>query len=140
MSIKNIISLSPSRRAALISLFILIPSGFGMKFYSGPGGLWFNNYAAGVLYEIFWCIFFFLISPRTKPVKIAVCVLVITSLLEILQLWHPPFLQAIRTTFAGAALLGTTFVWWDFPYYVLGVFLAWLWMRKFAPPEPTNRA
>jgi hypothetical protein len=46
-------------------------------------------------------------------------VLAITCALEVLQLWHPPFLQAIRSTFAGRALIGTTFVWWDFIYYIV---------------------
>jgi hypothetical protein len=26
----------------------------------------------------------------------------------------------LRGTFLGAALLGTTFDWWDFPHYVIG--------------------
>jgi hypothetical protein len=37
-------------------------------------------------------------------------------------------LQQIRGTFIGGAVLGTTFVWLDFPHYILGCLLAWLWM------------
>jgi hypothetical protein len=32
----------------------------------------------------------------------------------------------------GKALLGTTFVWWDFPHYALGSFVGWLWIRCIA--------
>jgi hypothetical protein len=47
-----------------------------------------------------------------------------------LQLWHPPFLTAIRATFIGKLLLGTTFAWWDFPHYLLGCVLGWLWLQQ----------
>jgi hypothetical protein len=82
------------------------------------------------MYEIFWCMAVFLFRPcKAAATKIAVGVFLITSILEILQLWHPWFLQQVRSTFLGGALLGTTFVWWDFPYYVLGCFVGWVWMR-----------
>ena len=47
-------------------------------------------------------------------------VLFATTLIELLQLWHPPFLQTIRATFIGHALLGNTISWWDFPHYIIG--------------------
>ena len=31
-----------------------------------------------------------------------------------------PILVAIRSTFLGHALIGSTFAWSDFPYYVVG--------------------
>jgi hypothetical protein len=49
-----------------------------------------------------------------------VAVLVGTSALELLQLWHPPWLDAVRRTFPGAAVLGQVFDPWDFVYYVIG--------------------
>jgi hypothetical protein len=47
-----------------------------------------------------------------------------------LQLWHPPLLEQIRATLIGKLLLGTTFVWWDFPHYILGCIFGWLWLRQ----------
>jgi hypothetical protein len=38
-------------------------------------------------------------------------VLVATCLLEFLQLWHPPLLEAVRSTFIGRTVLGTSFTW-----------------------------
>jgi hypothetical protein len=61
--------------------------------------------------------------------RIAIGVFVVTSLLEVLQLWHPWALEQARATFLGRALLGTTFAWWDFPHYALGCALGWVWMR-----------
>ncbi len=110
------------------SLLILVPIGFASKFYNGPGGWWFNNYAGGMLYEIFWCLIVVFIWPRFSGLKIALWVLGVTSFLECLQLVHPPFLEAIRSTFIGRTMIGTSFAWWDFPYYVVGCFLGWLWI------------
>jgi len=126
----KVVSFFLRRWVILASLCVVTPGGFAFKFYDGPGRWWFHYYGAGVVYEIFWCLVFFLVWFRRENItKIAVWVLAITCLLEVLQLWHPPFLQSIRSTFVGRSLLGTTFVWWDFPHYVLGCGIGWLWMR-----------
>jgi hypothetical protein len=82
-----------------------------------------------VLYVAFWCLAVYLVWDRARPLAIAVCVLVLTCALEVLQLWHPPLLKAARATFLGRTLLGTTFVWLDFPHYALGCLLGWTWIR-----------
>jgi hypothetical protein len=118
------------RRRTLLSLLVVTPLGLLFKLYPGPGHRWFNNYGAGVLYVIFWCLVLFLIWPRQeRATRIAAGVLAATCVLEVLQLWHPPLLEQVRATFPGRALLGTTFAWWDLPHYVLGAALAWWWMR-----------
>ena len=90
---------------------------------------WFHDYGAGVMYEVFWCLVaFFFYSRKQCIMKIVLGVLAITCFLEVLQLWRPWFLQQVRSTFLGKALLGTTFAWWDFPHYVLGCLIGWLWM------------
>ncbi|MBE9036881.1 DUF2809 domain-containing protein [aff. Roholtiella sp. LEGE 12411] len=67
---------------------------------------------------------------RAAVIQIPLWVFVITCILEFLQLWHPRLLEEIRATLIGKWLLGTTFVWWDFPYYALGCVLGWLWLRQ----------
>jgi len=118
--------------------------GFYSKFYRGPAAEWVNGSLGGVLYEIFWCLLSFLCFPRTKPLRIAGIVLAVTCLLEFLQLWHPPFLETLRSCFLGRALLGTTFAWLDFPHYLAGSLLGWLWVKclrrkflgTFPAPQP----
>jgi hypothetical protein len=112
----------------MIVLLLVVPVGLYSKFYVGPAAHWINNSLSGVFYEIFWCLLIFLLLPETKPWIIAASVLVATCLLEFLQLWHPPFLELARSYFIGRAVLGTSFTWWDFPYYFLGSGLGWLWM------------
>jgi len=121
-------SLRTRRMVAMISLAVVTPIGFAVKFYDGPAAHWVNNSLGGVFYELFWCLVLFVLLPRLMPWKIAAAVLSITCLLECLQLWHPPFLETIRGTFIGATILGTTFAWSDFCYYLIGCLLGWRYL------------
>jgi Protein of unknown function (DUF2809) len=113
----------------LISLLIVVPLGFYSKFYAGPAAYWVNHSVSGLWYEIFWCLLVLCFLPEGKAGLIASGVLLATCALEVLQLWHPPFLDYLRRSFLGRTLLGTSFAWSDFPYYVLGCGIGWLWMK-----------
>jgi hypothetical protein len=129
------------RKRIFLSLLVITPLGFLSKRYAGPAQSWFNNYAAGVLYEIFWCLVLLFLWPRREStVKITVVVLLVTGFLEVLQLWHPWMLEQIRSTFLGRALIGTTFSWWDFPHYILGCALGWFWMLRILGPKASSKA
>lgn len=108
------------------SLIVIVPLGMATKFYRGWGEWWINDYAGGILYEILWMILVALAWPKLRLWKVAIAVFLFTSFLEILQLWHPPLLQALRSTLLGKLILGTTFVGWDFPHYAIGCGLGWL--------------
>ena len=109
-----------------ICLIFLVPLGLASKVYQGPLKEWVNDFFGDILYESFWILLTILIWPNLSPVKAAFSVFIATSFIEILQLWQPPFLQAIRATFIGRTLLGTTFVWWDFPHYFVGCAMTWV--------------
>jgi hypothetical protein len=125
---------SPVRKYVVVALLIVTPVGFLFKFYSGPAQPWFNNYGAGLLYEVFWVLLVFLFSPGARWVnKIPLWVFTATCALEILQLWHPRALENVRSYFLGRALIGTSFSWWDFPHYAIGCVIGWLvirWINK----------
>ena len=65
-----------------------------------------------------------------KSFKIVIFVFIITCCLETLQLWHPEFLEVIRSNFIGVTILGNSFNWLDFPYYFIGSLLGYLWLYK----------
>ena len=114
----------------LISILIITPLGFASKFYTGLGAKWFNNSLGGLLYEVFWCLVISLIFIKFKPWKIALFVFTITCFLEFLQLWHPYFLEVLRSTFIGRTIIGTTFVLRDFIYYFIGSLMGWALLVK----------
>lgn len=116
---------------SLLSLLVILLLGLFSKFYTGWGQQWVNNNVAGVWYEVFWCVFFFLFFPSAKNVtRIPVIVFLLTSLLEFMQLWHPLWLERIRSYLLGRLLLGHTFSKWDFPYYLIGCIIGAIWLQQ----------
>ena len=118
---KTIVSLK-NRVTVLIAAVITGLLGFCLwRYYSGWGEYWIRFYISGIIYVMFWCLFFFLFWPGKKNIfRIPLAVFVATCALEFLQIWKPAFLQSFRSTLLGSALLGTSFVWLQFPYYVAG--------------------
>jgi hypothetical protein len=115
----------------VLALLAVAGFGFGAKFYPGPGRWWVNNWGpASLAYEMFFMLLAFLAVPRRgaiTPIALGVCAT--TCMLEVLQRWKPPWLQAVRSTFLGATLLGTSFSWWDLPAYPIGCILGWFLLR-----------
>ncbi len=112
--------MSKFRLLILLALIVIIPVGFLTKFYTGPAQQWINNSLGGLFYEIFWCLSFAFIFQNIKPIRIAFLVFFATCALEFLQLWHPPFLEFLRSNFLGRTVLGNSFNRGDFPYYIIG--------------------
>ena len=116
-------------RNTLFSLALLVPIGFYSKFYGGPAASWVNNSLGGLFYVVFWCLVASLFTRRARPWAIALAVTFVTCLLEGVQLWRNPLLDLLRAGFLGRTLLGTTFMWSDFPYYFAGGGVGWIWVR-----------
>lgn len=116
------------RLLILLSLIVIMPIGFLTKFYEGPAQIWVNNSLGGLFYEIFWCLVAGFVFTNINPRKIAIWVFILTCFLEFLQLWHPSFLETVRSGFIGRTILGNSFTWNDFPYYFAGSFLGFLWL------------
>ncbi len=123
-----------NRAAILIATIITGLLGFCVwRYYSGFGEYWIRYYISGIVYVIFWCLFFFLLWPNKKNIfRIPIAVFIATCTLEFLQLWKPAFLQCFRSTPLGAALIGTCFVWLQFPFYVLGAAISVFLLAIFA--------
>ncbi len=111
-----------TRIKVLLCLVIATLSGFWMwRYYRGWEQELVRFYITGAVYEIIWCLVFFFLWPRKAYiVRIPLIVFISTCILEFLQLWKAEFLEEIRATLIGAAIIGTDFVWLQFPFYVLG--------------------
>ena len=105
---------------------IATPMGYLMwRHYHGWGEYWVRYYVSGAVYEIIFCLaFFFLWPSKANIIRIPIVVLLATCALECLQLYKAEFLEEFRRTLIGAALIGTDFVWLQFPFYILGVVIS----------------
>ncbi len=119
------------RMILIVSIIIILPLGYWVRFHS-PAPEWINDLLGSVAYQIFLMMLVAVFLPKTAPVWLAIWVCLFSCAIEFLQLWQPPFLQAIRATLPGRLILGNTFSWSDFPSYFIGSFVGWLWMRSLA--------
>ena len=119
------------RLVILILLLVIVPLGLFSKAYLGIGQTWVNNYLGDILYEIFWCLFFFWFFPNRRAIVIIpVTVFIVTSSIEVSQLFFNRVPTELRETIIWKLLLGSVFVWWDFPHYALGSVLGWSILNK----------
>ncbi len=109
-----------------LALLILVPLGFSTKFYDGPLTGWVNNGAGDILYPIFWFLLLLLFFPKISFAAAALAVFAFSSAIEITQLFHPVWLEALRQNFILRTILGSGFEWIDFFYYAVGSLLAYL--------------
>ncbi len=118
----------PSRLVFLVNILAIVPLGYIIRFSPSlpeyirdPGG--------SIAYQIFWiCLVLFIYPPANRRLT-AIWVCVGSWAIEFLQLYQPPWLQAVRATLPGRLVLGSTFLWSDLPVYCLGCYLGWLWVR-----------
>ena len=113
----------------LFALLVLVPLGLGTKFYHGPGFMWVQLFAGDILYPMFWFVLGMLLFPRTHPLVMSLLVFLFSTAIEFTQLLHSPFLAFLRRSFIGRTLVGTSFVWADIFYYLIGCLLAILLYR-----------
>lgn len=129
MTLRRMISRDVTVRLwTALSLILVVPLGLSTKHCRVDGLEWVRESSGGALYVVFFCLSAFFIWPRARAWLLAAAVLSATCCVELLQLWHPRWLETIRATTAGGLVLGSTFVWGDFPWYVVGAGLGWGWM------------
>ena len=134
---------TPSTRLKLAAALLLVTAaGLAMKRLPGAAGGWPGDHGAGIAYVVFWMLLVLLLRPTLAIARVAAGVLLVTCGLELLQLWHPPALEAVRGSFLGHALIGSTFSAWDFPHYALGALLgaalAWRLGAQHRADRPTS--
>lgn len=127
-----------SIRAKIFGVLLIVTL-FGIlaKSYAGPGRQWVNNLGpASIAYEVFFMLLAFLFIPRRRAITtIAITVCTATCAVEFLQLWKPPWLQALRGFTLGKAVLGHSFSWLDFPAYPIGCLIGWFLLHRLAGPQ-----
>ncbi|MBD3883600.1 DUF2809 domain-containing protein [Phormidium tenue FACHB-886] len=116
-----------ARLATLMSLIAIVPVGYWVRFSNFFGVAWLHDALGSIAYEIFWVLLVVFLLPSVLPSRAAIAVCLATCAIEFLQLWQPPWLQALRATLPGRLVLGNSFNWLDFPVYLVGSIAGWAW-------------
>lgn len=80
-----------------------------------------NSYLGDALWALMIFQFAAIVFPDRKTFEIAVFSLIFCYLIEISQLYHAPWINAIRSTRLGGLVLGFGFLWTDIIAYSFGV-------------------
>ncbi|AHJ98557.1 hypothetical protein Hsw_2962 [Hymenobacter swuensis DY53] len=88
-------------------------------------GPWLPAFVASYAGDALWALLvFWLVGlgwPRWSSRRVAAGALSFAVLIEISQLWQPPWLLAVRGTTLGGLVLGHGFLWSDLLCYAAGV-------------------
>jgi hypothetical protein len=80
-----------------------------------------NTYLGDALWALMIFQFAAIVFPTRKTLQIAIYSLIFCYLIEISQLYHVPWIDAIRNTRLGGLVLGFGFLWTDIMAYSIGI-------------------
>lgn len=75
--------------------------------------------------------------PRTSTLVLALMALSFAWAVEFSQLYHAPWIEAVRATLPGRLVLGATFNWPDLVAYLIGIALGAVGEHLFRLPRAT---
>lgn len=104
-------------------MLVVIALGLGSRWYAQYLPLFIASYAGDTLWalEAFLAIGF--LFPAFPTLKVALIALMFAFFIEITQLYHAPWLDAIRHYRLAGLVLGYGFLWSDLLCYTVGVIL-----------------
>ena len=106
-------------------LVAVVALGFASRAYSGlfPSAL--GKYPGDALWALMVFLGLAIAWPRSSSPRLAIVALLIAYLGEFSQLYHAPWIDAIRATPLGHAFLGSGFSWFDMIAYTVGIVLGY---------------
>ncbi len=100
---------------------LTIVLGLASRRFADDFPFWVKAYLGDVLWAlmVFWM--FGVVFKRKRSCTIAVYAMLFSFGVEISQLYHSPWIDAIRNTRLGGLVLGFGFLWSDLICYTIGV-------------------
>ena len=121
-----------SRSRLLYAVLALAVVAAGLLWCSGfvPLPSYLSKYGGDALWALMVFVGFGFLLPRSSTSVVALLALAYAWVVEFSQLYHAPWLDAVRATLPGRLVLGNTFNLPDLPAYALGIGLgAWVEWR-----------
>jgi hypothetical protein len=115
--------LARSRLVCAAALVAVIAAGLGSRVFGRHLPWLVVTYAGDTLYATMALVGLALLAPRASTGGLVTAALVWSVGVEISQLYHGPWIDAVRRTVPGALVLGYGFLWSDLACYVVGVAL-----------------
>ena len=112
-----------SRVAYAAALVLVVAAGLGSRVFGRDLPAFVAAYAGDTLYATMVFVLFSIAAPRWSTARVGVAALATSCAIEVSQLYHAPWIDAIRATLPGALVLGYGFLWSDLACYVAGVAL-----------------
>lgn len=113
----------------IILIVVIAALGFLAKLIPPGEASWISHQLAGLFYVTELSLILYLFFSEHFIFLLVLAAFLLTSLVEFLQLWHPAFLEPVRSSFLGHTIIGSTFSWLDFPWYIGGAVLGWLLLK-----------
>ena len=120
----NFIPLDRSRPLLLLAGVITAALGIASRQYASLLPELIARYAGDTLWALAAFIGCALLVPHGRRGRLALAALLLAYAVEISQLYHAAWLDALRNTRIGGLLLGHGFLWSDLLCYTVGVGLA----------------
>jgi hypothetical protein len=112
-----------SRVVSGIALVLVIAAGLGSRVFGRQLPTFIATYAGDTLYATMVFVALGILAPRWSTARLALTALALSVAIEVSQLYHAPWIDAIRRTLPGSLVLGYGFLWSDMACYVAGVAL-----------------
>jgi hypothetical protein len=125
-----------SRATSLVLALLVVALGLASRSKALPWPAFFAAYAGDTLWALLVFLLVRFLAPTRPSLHVAAAALAFSFTVEVSQLFHPPWLDALRRTLPGRLVLGAGFLWSDLVCYSAGV-LAGLGLDAWrARPQP----
>jgi len=105
----------------LLLLLLTIAAGLASRHFHAYLPQWVQLYVGDTLWACMVFLLFGLIFPGKSTLWVAVAALLFSFCIEISQLYHAAWIDALRANPLGGLVLGFGFLWSDLACYTLGV-------------------
>lgn len=110
-----------NRLLYLLLIVLTVLAGLASRRFNSILPLWTTLYLGDALWALMVFFGFAFIFKRKSTLWVAVVAIVFSFSIEISQLYHAPWIDAIRQTRIGGLILGFGFLWSDLLCYTAGV-------------------
>ena len=105
----------------IVLIVVVSALGIGSRRYAAVLPGFVAAYAGDTLWALAAFLGFGVLLPRASTRKVALLAMAFSVAVELSQLYHAPWIDAIRGTTVGGLILGFGFLWSDLACYALGV-------------------